>query len=253
MHLDVIDLKRFYYRTRLGRVVQRSIRREVAAFWPETRSLTVAGFGFPQPLLRPYLGQARRVMALMPGPQGVMAWPEGQPNHAVLVEETRWPIATGSIDRLVVLHGLETSEQPAALLGEVHRTLGPGGRALFIVPNRSGLWARRDATPFGFGRPYSLGQLEGQMNSAGFEVMKHSAALYAPPSDRRFWQKMAPLWERMGKSISTRVAGGVLLLEVSKHVQAPQRPGLAAAVRRPLGVLEGMATPAGKPVSGFQG
>ena len=28
------------------------------------------------------------------------------------------------------------------------------------MPNRSGLWARRDVTPFGFGRPYSFGQLE---------------------------------------------------------------------------------------------
>ena len=38
--------------------------------------------------------------------------------------------------------------------------LAPGGRVVFIVPNRSGLWARRDVTPFGYGRPYSLGQLE---------------------------------------------------------------------------------------------
>ena len=41
--------------------------------------MTLAGFGFAAPLLRPYLSPARRVTALMPGPQGVMAWPAGGP------------------------------------------------------------------------------------------------------------------------------------------------------------------------------
>ena len=31
MHLDVIELRRFYYRTRLGGVVQRSLRSALAA------------------------------------------------------------------------------------------------------------------------------------------------------------------------------------------------------------------------------
>ena len=70
-----------------------------------------------------------------------------------MCREGLWPLATGVADKIVCLHGLETSEDPAAVLEECARVLGPGGKALFIVPNRSGLWARRDATPFGFGRP----------------------------------------------------------------------------------------------------
>ena len=89
-------------------------------------------------------------------------WPAGAENVSVLCEETHWPISTGFVDRLVVMHGLETSEHPAALLDECSRVLGPGGRALFVVPNRSGLWARADGTPFGFGRPYSMSQLEAE-------------------------------------------------------------------------------------------
>ena len=156
MHLDVLDLRNFYYRTQLGRVAQRAIRDCVVALWPPAQGQTVAGFGFAVPLLRPYLASARRVIGLMPGPQGVMAWPAGMANVSVLCEETEWPLPTGMVDRLVLLHGLETSEQPSAVLEECYRVLGPGGRALFIVPNRSGLWARRDGTPFGFGHPYSL-------------------------------------------------------------------------------------------------
>ena len=160
MHLDVLDLRAFYYRTHLGRLAQRALQEALRRLWPETRGLTVVGYGFAAPMLRPFLADARRVLALMPSPQGVMPWPPGGPNVAALVEETHWPIEAASVDRLIVAHGLETCERPDALLAEIWRVLAPGGRAIFIVPNRSGLWARRDATPFGYGRPYSLGQLE---------------------------------------------------------------------------------------------
>lgn len=124
MHLDVLDLRTFYYRTQLGRAAQRSIRGQLLRFWPEAERQTVVGFGFAVPLLRPYLADARRVTALMPGPQGVMPWPVGLPNVSVLCEETLWPVQTGQVDKLVVLHGLETSENPDGVLAEVHRVLG---------------------------------------------------------------------------------------------------------------------------------
>ncbi|MEC9104897.1 MAG: methyltransferase domain-containing protein, partial [Pseudomonadota bacterium] len=128
MHLDVQDLRNFYYRSTLGRAAQTFVRAEMARFWPEAQGLTVAGFGFAAPLLRPYLADAKRVIGLMPGPQGVMPWPQGMANVSVLCDETRWPIETGHVDRLVVLHGLETSENPSDLLEECFRVLGPGGK-----------------------------------------------------------------------------------------------------------------------------
>jgi hypothetical protein len=186
MHLDVQDLRNFYYRNPLGRVVQKVLRARIAEFWPEAHGKTIAGFGFAVPFLRPYLADARRVMALMPAPQGVIGWPQGMPNVSVLCEETFWPVETGHVDRLLVVHGLETSEQPGALMDECLRVLGPGGSALFIVPNRAGLWSRSDRTPFGFGRPYSQTQLETQLKSHGFLPERHATTLYQPPSDRPF-------------------------------------------------------------------
>ena len=247
MHLDVLDLRNFYYRTGLGRAAQRAVRDQVLRLWPKVSGQTVVGFGFAAPLLRPYLNEATRVIGLMPGPQGVMPWPAGLPNVSVLCEETLWPLQTGQADKLVLLHGLETSENPTKLLGECQRVLSPGGRALFIVPNRGGLWARRDKTPFGFGRPYSLSQLETQLKRHGFVPERHVAALFQPPSDRRFWLKTGPFWERTGRRISTHFASGVLMVEASKEVYAKPK-GLAEAVRRPLRVLEGIATPEAKPV-----
>ncbi|WP_194096732.1 class I SAM-dependent methyltransferase [Marivivens aquimaris] len=246
MHLDVLDLRNFYYRSQLGRAAQKVIRNDLLTLWPEAKGQTVVGFGFAVPMLRPYLTEARRVVGLMPGPQGVMPWPAGMPNVSVLCEETFWPLDTGSVDKLVVMHGLETSENPTAVLNECWRVLGPGGRAIFVVPNRAGLWSRSDRTPFGYGRPYSLGQLEAQFKQHNFITERSRSSLYQVPSSKRIWRKLAGLTENIGKTLPF-AAGGVLMVEVTKQVAAPRRPGLGEAVKRPLRVLEGVGRPVPKP------
>ena len=248
MHLDVLDLRAFYYRTRLGRAAQKTIRDQIVEFWPSAKGENVAGFGFAVPMLRPYLADARRVTALMPGPQGVMHWPAGMPNVSVLCSETLWPLEADSVDKLIVLHGLEASQHPVALLDECYRVLAPEGRGLFVVPNRAGLWSRRDATPFGFGRPYSLGQLEAMLAAIGLRPQRHVGALFHPPKDTPFWLKTSGMWEKVGRRVSNRFAGGVLIVEVTKQVPAPPRRGLPEAVRRPLRALDGIAVPEAKPV-----
>ena len=83
MHLDVLDLRNFYYRSPLGRAAQKVIRDRLVEMRPEAKGQTVTGFGFAAPLLRPYLADARRVIALLPAPQGVMPWPAGRPKVSV--------------------------------------------------------------------------------------------------------------------------------------------------------------------------
>ncbi|MCR9109048.1 class I SAM-dependent methyltransferase [Marivita sp. XM-24bin2] len=245
MHLDVQRLHSFYYRSAIGRVAQRVVRDQVKVFWPEAKQQSLGGFGFAVPLLRPYLQEARRVIGLMPAQQGVMPWPAGMPNISVLCEETLWPIENGRFDKLILMHGLETSERPSALLEECWRVLGPGGKALFIVPNRSGLWARSDATPFGFGRPYSMSQLESQLKAHNFAPQRHKAVLYQPPSTRRFWMKTGPFWEQMGRSVSALIAGGVLMVEVTKTNPTPGGSKVESRVLNPLGNL--VPKPSAKP------
>ncbi|TVP74354.1 MAG: methyltransferase domain-containing protein [Rhodobacteraceae bacterium] len=238
MHQDVCALRDFYYTTSLGRAAQRAMRDRLIAFWPSVRGLNVAGFGFAAPLLRPCLADAERVIALMPAQQGVMHWPAEAANHSTLVEETNWPLASDSIDRLVILHGLETSERPGPLLEEAARVLRPGGKVVLIVPNRSGLWARRDGTPFALGRPYSLGQIEALLREHGFEVGEHSAALFFPPKDRRAWLNWAMMLENIGQRVSRYHAGGVLLVDATRIDQTPRASGLRVRERKPLRILD---------------
>ena len=54
------------------------------------------------------------------------------------------------------------------MLAEVWRVLTPGGRLLVVVPNRAGLWARMENTPFGYGRPFSRKQLSRLMRDMQF-------------------------------------------------------------------------------------
>lgn len=250
MHHDVVDLRAFYYRTKLGRMAQRVLQARLRDLWPETKHMTVAGFGFAAPFLRPFLSGSRRVLSLMPAPQGVMPWPSGAPNHSMLVEETEWPIPTGLIDRLIVAHGLETCERPNALLEEIYRVLAPQGQVIFIVPNRSGMWARSEKTPFGVGRPYSAGQVESLLREHNFMPERQSAALYTPPSHREFWLGTSRVWERFGRRLDAQMLAGTLLVEATKQVYITPKRGTPVVVPGPLEVLEGLTQPAPKPATG---
>ena len=60
------------------------------------------------------------------------------------------------------------------MLREIWRVMASGGQLLAVVPNRRGLWARMDTTPFGHGRPYSRSQItasaaRGLVHAGGLE------------------------------------------------------------------------------------
>ncbi len=72
MHLDVQILRDFYYRSQLGRAAQKGVRDRVIERWGNVKGLSLAGYGFAVPLLRPFLDKADCVVGLMPAPQGVI-------------------------------------------------------------------------------------------------------------------------------------------------------------------------------------
>ena len=88
---------------------------------------------------------------------------------------------------------------------------GPGS------PGSIWAWVIR-LRPFGFGRPYSVGQLEGYLRLHRFQAERHVMALYAPPSQKRFWLKSAPFWEKWGHRMGGPLGAGAILLEATKQV-----------------------------------
>src|SRR5438477_12203949 len=120
----------------------------------------------------------------MPAAQGVLKWPTGRPALATLVEEFSLPLADAAIDRILLVHALEMSDDPEGLLREVWRVLAPAGRMIAIIPNRRGVWTRTDATPVGHGRPYSRLQITPLLRPAWFTATSVGEAPVMPPVAR---------------------------------------------------------------------
>jgi hypothetical protein len=91
---------------------------------------------------------------------------------------------------------------------------------LVIVPNRSGLWAKAERTPFGHGRPYSGLQLRRLLKGHGFIPRQTCRIAFMPPLAGAFSQRFAPAIERIG-SRWWPAMGGVLLVEADKMLYAP--------------------------------
>ncbi|PKQ04365.1 MAG: methyltransferase type 11 [Alphaproteobacteria bacterium HGW-Alphaproteobacteria-12] len=218
MHMDVIDLRDFYGRP-LGRVARRHISRRIQHIWSDVRGLNVLGLGFATPYLAPFMGQASRVIGLMPARQGVMQWPADGKCLTGLVDERELPLDDESMDRVLVVHGLEASESMRGMLRQIWRVLAPGGRIIIVVPNRRGLWSRRDATPFGHGQPFSRGQLTQLLRESLFSPSGWEAALFAPPFDWRPLLRSAAAWERVGNILWPRFSG-VIMVEATKQIYA---------------------------------
>ncbi len=229
MWSDVIDLRDFY-RTGLGRMARRIIRDHLRTAWPDAAGLNVLGLGYASPYLAPFREEAERVVSVMAAQQGVLRWPADGPNLVTLTDEAELPFPDVSFDRVLLVHALECSEQLRPMLREVWRVMNDGGRLLLVVPNRTGIWARLDRTPFGHGHPYTPSQLARLLRDSMFTPIANGYGLYMPPSRRRMAVAAAPAWERIGGRWFPRF-GGVLVTEASKQIYAAT-PAVTGRARR---------------------
>lgn len=242
MSLDVVDLRNFYSE-KLGVVARRFVGRGIRALWHDTTGQRVLGIGYTTPYLGLFREEAERCLAFMPASQGVVKWPSAKPTLASLVDPAELPLPDASIDRVLLVHALEMSEDATALLREIWRVLDAGGRLLAVVPNWRGLWARIDTTPFGHGRPYSRAQIVALLRDAWFTPTSWGEALYLPPISRAWFLRSAVAWERTGATISAPF-NGVHLVEATKQVYR------ALPVRRTRGQLVPALNPALVPAPG---
>jgi len=216
MSIDVVDLRNFYSQ-HLGVVARRFVGRGIRSRWNDVRGQRVVGVGYVTPYLGLFREEAERCLAFMPGTQGVVKWPSAGPGLAALVDEQEMPLPDSAVDRVLLVHAVEMSQDVAALLREAWRVLASGGRLLAVVPNRRGVWARMDTTPFGHGRPYSRSQITTLLRETWFTPTGWGEALYVPPIEARWFLRTAVAWERTGATLSAPFAG-VHIVEATKQV-----------------------------------
>ncbi|MBI1215637.1 MAG: methyltransferase type 11 [Alphaproteobacteria bacterium] len=222
-------------------MVQRILRQHLRHFWPGVDGQRVLGLGYAVPYLKTFLGEAERVVALMPRPQGAVFWPADEKGLVGICEEGELPIETNSIDRMLVIHGFHGYESLDVILREAWRVLVGQGRLVLVVPNRTGVWARVDSTPFGHGTPFSLGQIRGTLKDYLFVPEKMERALFVPPTSSRLLLAMAPVWEKIGQRFFPAF-GGVNIVEASKQLYAGTLVGATepiAATRRRAAIPAG--------------
>lgn len=229
MRRDVLQLREFYAQP-LGRAVRSLLSRKVTEAWGDVGGLDVLGLGYATPFLDG-IGAARRVVAAMPHAQGVESWPAQGLNRALLSDEACLPFPNALFDRVLVIHGLEESEDASAVLSEIGRVMSASGRVILIAAGRGGLWSHAERTPFGHGRPFTRRQLEQLVREADLEPVAWSQAIYMPP-----WSPLVG-WAEGFEQIGSRVwpgSAGLVLLEAVKRTFAVRAKPARARISNPL-------------------
>lgn len=236
MH-DALSALESFYSTPRGATAKALVRAALRRRWPSLAGLSVLGLGYVTPYLPLWLDHAARAVALMPADQGARAWPSDARSLVALGEETALPFADRSFDRVLMVHALEASEHRARAMREVWRVLADGGRLLLVVPNRRGMWAHLEGTPFGHGRPYSAGQLRRLAQAHMFSPGPESELLFVPPVPWRPVLRTARAWDAVGRAICPGLAG-LLVLEAEKSVFAPMAVAGLSPARRTVSASE---------------
>lgn len=231
MRADAHQLNRFYA-SPLGQAAARSIETGLSRVWRTHPNERLIGIGYTLPWLKTLGVNAERVLAFMPTEQGARHWPKDGPARVAIIDEEELPLADASIDRILAVHLLEHSEQPIETLREIHRVLAANGRVVIVAPHRRGVWARFEATPFGTGRPWSRGQLETAMETAGFRVSDVNDALLFPPIAVGWLAPMRAPADWIGRKVFSAFSGAIIA--VGAKGEATGVPSEARLRRRPV-------------------
>ncbi|MCX7338143.1 MAG: class I SAM-dependent methyltransferase [Alphaproteobacteria bacterium] len=228
MSTDVIDLRDFYD-SALGQIVKEKSQSILRTVWDpkasqgqnQAQNQVIVGLGYTLPLFEccPHDDKSS-IFAFMPDQQGVLGWSKKQSIPSALIEEDMLPLPDRSVDRLLIVHALEHSHDPEHLLREAWRVLTSEGRLFIITPNRRGLWARFDNTPFGHGRPYTMTQLSDLLRNTLFTPTHLLRGLYTPPSNSKIIMGLSPLIEKIGPCCLQKFSG-LVCIESVKQVYGP--------------------------------
>jgi SAM-dependent methyltransferase len=218
-----------FYASAQGAVALRLVRERLTQLWPDLAGQAVLGLGYAGPYLRAWQNGSVRCIAALPVHGAMPAWPASIGNLPCAVLEDALPFADLSFDRVLMVHGLENAENARRMLREAWRVLRDDGRLMVVAPNRVGLWAHVESTPFGQGQPYSPGQIERLLASSLFRVERRDRALYVPPLRYRLVLRSARVFERAGRSLAPHLAG-LTITEAVKDAYAAMP--LAKTARR---------------------
>lgn len=229
MAVDTQDIANFYS-TPLGDLTAAMLRHELSLLWPDMAGLSTLGIGYTAPCFELWQ-QTGRCIGVASAHMQAARWPADKPNLICIAETESLPFADLSFDRVLFIHGLEQAENVRRTLREAWRVLKDDGKLIVVLPNRRGVWAYAESTPFGHGQPYSERQLSRLLASLSFKVERQKTALYALPLNIALMLKLFRLTERYGPFVAPHFAG-LVIAEASKALYGIKPAGRLASARR---------------------
>ncbi len=243
MHADIVDLRQFYH-SELGRLAEQSIAMALSSIWSRLPEERLVGLGYAVPYLDRFRADTERTFAFMPAGQGAVNWPMDSVSSTALIFDEELPLPDSSIDRVLMVHSLEFAESPRETLKELWRVLAPGGRLVIVVPNRRGVWARMEHTPFGSGRPIRAGSSPRCCARPISRRVRPPRRCSFPPSKLRAVLRLRRAFERVGRTLWPAFSG-VIIVEAQKRLYQ----GLPVAVRASRRVFVPVLAPRGIPTT----
>ena len=147
----------------------------------------------------------------------------GNAEIKLLAEPESLPLASQSIDLLLLPHVLEFSAHPHQILREVERVLMPEGQVIISGFNPFSLWglprfmpSRKQNYPWN-GHFISLPRIKDWLALLGFDVVAGRMCCYEPPLRSEQWLRRCRFMESAGDRWWA-LAGGVYFLQAKKRV-----------------------------------
>jgi len=146
-----------------------------------------------------------------------------EPGCELQADAAALPIASGSIDLVVLPHVLEFSANPHQILREAERVLMPEGHLVISGFNPLSLWgAKRALGRRGGDIPWSgdfigLLRLRDWLKLLGFELNGGKFGCYAPPITNATWLRRLSFLEKAGDRWWP-IAGGTYVVRAVKRV-----------------------------------
>ena len=171
--------------------------------------------------------------------------PDASGDGAVRCDYDALPIASNSVEAVLLPHTLEHAAHPHALLREVERVLVGEGHVLVCGFNPLGPWGLRHLVARGRFPPsgtrlLSEGRVGDWLGLLGFEVTQTQRYLFAPPWPHRMSGRVGAWLESHGARFAAPLAGAYVV-KARKRVRGltPLRP----AWHRAPAVVGGLAKP----------
>lgn len=214
MKPDISSLHNFYT-TPFGISVQKHLCEKIISFWPDAVNDVVVGYGYCIPYLNQYLLRSDRILMVMPSSQGCLPWPSAKKCSTVLTVDNLLCLENESVNRLIMIHCFEHSEDPRLLLRELWRVLVDEGHFIIVVPNRHRIWTKNSLIPFLQGKSYSDHQIRMLLTENFLTPLKTTYGFFALPSPSSFSLKIASTLEKIGSCWFPKL-GGLIVIEGCK-------------------------------------